>query len=226
MLGVTTLRLGLESLEDRSLPTNLGFFAPGAEFFAPLTDASTAPRSQASRFLPPTVITIVTHRLPDAPVVLLATHDLRGINPHTAAIPTKIASRGEESTLWYPQPVVTKEPDFPELAHAGQSELVPPRVASSQPESEGMDFTLVETIPLVDALVARIDVDNWKETATRFLDSLESATRDPLAPESAWLRIGYWVVSAGAVGIAVEWARQSARVRYPHHETPFLLVRR
>ncbi len=231
MRDVTVRRLGVESLEDRSLPADMGFFASGGmESFAPLADASIALRSPASRFLPPTVTTIVAHRLPDAPVVLLMPNALRGNDPHATAIPVKAAPRAEESTLWYPPPVVPKEPELPEWAPPveEQAESVSPKgMATLTPESEELDFTLVETIPLVvDALVTRIDVDNWKETATRLLDSLESATRDPLAPESPWLRIGYWVVSIGAVGVAVEWARQSTRVRHPHNETPFLLVRR
>ncbi len=39
-------------------------------------------------------------------------------------------------------------------------------------------------------------------------------------------RIGYWVVSVGAVGIGVELARQGLRARSPHQDDPQLLVTR
>jgi hypothetical protein len=60
-----------------------------------------------------------------------------------------------------------------------------------------------------------VDLAGWERAATRLLDGLDAADRDALDAESPWVRLGYWVVTTAAVGVAVELARQGLRVRPP-----------
>jgi hypothetical protein len=75
----------------------------------------------------------------------------------------------------------------------------------------------------------RVDLAGWEQTAARLLDELDAVTRDALDPESPWVRIGYWVVTTAAVGVAVELGRLGLRARRSGPdpaETPTLPVRR
>jgi hypothetical protein len=62
-------------------------------------------------------------------------------------------------------------------------------------------------------LGVRVDLVGWEQTAARLLDGLDAAVRDPLDPESPWVRIGYWVVTTAAIGVAVELGRLGLRAR-------------
>jgi hypothetical protein len=81
----------------------------------------------------------------------------------------------------------------------------------------------------VDELGVRVNLSGWDQTAARLLDELDAAARDSLDPESPWVRIGYWVVTTAAVGVAVELGRLGLRARRPvpdPADTPTLPVRR
>jgi len=76
----------------------------------------------------------------------------------------------------------------------------------------------------------RVDLPaGWDEAAARLLDGLAAAADDPADPETGWVRLGYWVVSVAAVGVAVELSRQAVRGRRPDADpdtSPGLVVKR
>lgn len=78
--------------------------------------------------------------------------------------------------------------------------------------------------PPVDAIVPaqlvirdldlRVTLSGLSATAGRLLDGLD-AVGDALDAESPWMRLGYWVLAVGTVGVTVELTRQGLRARQP-----------
>jgi hypothetical protein len=82
----------------------------------------------------------------------------------------------------------------------------------------------------VDDLAVLVELPaGWDEAAARLLGGLAAAANDPADPETGWVRLGYWVVSIAAVGVAVELSRQALRGRRPDADpgtSPALVVKR
>jgi hypothetical protein len=115
-------------------------------------------------------------------------------------------------------------PDAPRTAPEDSRPTPPDPEPDALPSSTGAVL-----LRLADELSVRVDLGGWERTAARLLDELDAAVRDPLDPESPWVRIGYWVVTTAAVGVAVELGRLGLRARRLGTDpagTPMLPVRR
>ncbi|HEX3147257.1 MAG TPA: hypothetical protein VHR66_04195 [Gemmataceae bacterium] len=77
-------------------------------------------------------------------------------------------------------------------------------------------------IPVLDDLDIHVNLDGWAQAATRLLNGLDAMT-SPLDGESPWVRLGYWALAVGTVGVSIELTRQGLRARSPEPEDDLVL---
>ncbi len=240
MIDSTVRPLNLEPLEDRALPADVGFFGAPNDlniFAASEAIAMSRPRPAAtSSFLAPSATAVVVFRAPDVPVIHL-NHNSRTFNdPHTVVSTVRNSPPPEESFLEFRPPVVTPQSEpletLVELAEPVTTTTLTQMPTAPGPAAiEDVEISMAAVSgpwlsgPWSEEFVAKVDVDSWEQSATQLLEGLESAARDPGETESLWVRIGYWAVSIGAVGLAIELTRQGFRVRSTNPDTPELVVR-
>jgi hypothetical protein len=73
------------------------------------------------------------------------------------------------------------------------------------------------SIPFIEDLDLRLNLSAMTETATRLLDGLDTVL-SPVDGEPPWIRLGYWTLAIGTVGVAVELTRQGLRAKAPDSE--------
>ena len=93
-----------------------------------------------------------------------------------------------------------------------------PAGSGDQPAVTDLEFPPVG--PVAAGLIGVGDLDlcvnvaGWAATAGRLLDGLDGVA-DALDGESPWVRLGYWALAIGTVGVTVELTRQGLRARSP-----------
>ncbi|WP_439620561.1 hypothetical protein [Gemmata sp.] len=187
-------------------------------------------RSPAASFLAPAATGIVFHRTPDAtaePVVpAVPEFDPAQV---VRSRPKEVDEPLGEVVLKLPPPPQVVEYELPE--YADETEEAAATAAPAARTVVVEEFARAESAPVEPVpafagdITATPGVADLLGAADQFLDTLGAALADPTAPVALWERVGYWAVSIGAVGVALEVARQRLRVRSPHTEAPTLVVR-
>ena len=181
-------------------PVAPGFLPPASAVVTAVTAAVSVPVSTGPTAAPPGTTT------PDLPTVAGAA----GSSPGSPAVASAPA---EEPPVPTPTPV-----------SAGAES---PAVTAPDPPLTSPASALARW---VDDLAVRVDLPaGWDEAAARLLDGLAAAADDSSDPESGWVRLGYWIVTVAAVGVAIELSRQARRGRRPDADpetSPALVVKR
>lgn len=187
-------------------------------------------RTPSASFLAPPAPAPVFRRATDPTAEPVARPEPEFDPTEVVAVKPKVAEEPlDEITLKLPPPPPqVVEYELPEAGDVTESDVVPTAPAA-RPVVE--EFAATEVVPaepvpsFAGDLPASPDLAEWAVAADQFLDSLGEALEDSAAPAAVWERIGYWAVSVGAVGVALEVARQRLRVRSPNPEAPTLVVR-
>ena len=75
--------------------------------------------------------------------------------------------------------------------------------------------TVPVRIPSFDDLDLRVDLGSLASSASRLIDELQAGL-SVLDSEPPLVRLGYWVLAMGTVGVAVELTRQGLRTKQPN----------
>jgi hypothetical protein len=93
-----------------------------------------------------------------------------------------------------------------------------PAGSGDQPAVADLEFPPVGAVSAgvlgVGELDLCVNLAGWSATAGRLLDGLD-AVPHALDAESPWVRLGYWVLAIGTVGVTVELTRQGLRPKPP-----------
>lgn len=151
----------------------------------------------------------------------------------TPAAPPAVPTIGPVVAAIGPPPAPTVPPPPPAPAVHEQAAAVPPdnRPDGGPVESPGSpagtgdqpaildgDFPPVGPVsvglPGIGELDLRVNLAGWTATAGRLLDGLDGVA-NALDAESPWVRLGYWALAIGTVGVTVELTRQGLRAKPP-----------
>jgi hypothetical protein len=131
-----------------------------------------------------------------------------------------------------PAPAPAVQPPPPAPAIPEQAAVVPaddrpddgPVESPGYPSGTGdqpaiLDAEFPPVGPVVAGLVIgdldlRVHLAGWTATAGRLLDGLDAVV-DTFDAESPWVRLGYWALAIGTVGVTVELTRQGLRTKPP-----------
>jgi hypothetical protein len=106
-----------------------------------------------------------------------------------------------------PEPAPEMPPDPPPVDEQ--------EVPTTPPTEESMPQPGATPAELLDDLTVRLRAGELEQAARRLLDGLDRVIANVTDLDSPWVRLGYWIGTAAAVGVAIELTRHGLRTRRP-----------
>jgi hypothetical protein len=126
---------------------------------------------------------------------------------HSAVVPTSAAADSHPLT-GVPESIPEMPADPPPVDE--QEIPTTPPADESTPQPGPTPASLLDDLPI------SLSVAEWEHAAKQLLDGLDRVLIDATDLDSPIVRLGYWIGTAAAVGVAIELTRHGVRARRPN----------